>query len=159
MPNHVVFGTALPRCSRIIAVHESEENLKMCFCWHKVAESVHRERERECSETGKWLWIGNKMLFLLLCWITHVFQGSLFDLERTVAVKNCLGGEEKKGDGVVLPAETQPCLDPRRHCSLRYVQSRTMCTENLGLYRMSVDCQLSRQWRAGWLSAQVPHIL
>ena len=64
------------------------------------------------------------MLFFVIVPNNHVFRGSLFDLERTVAVKNSLGAEEKKGDGVV-PAAAQPYLDPRRHCSIRCAQSRT----------------------------------
>ena len=44
-------------------------------------------------------------LLLLLLFVivlnNQVFQGSLFDLECTVAVKNSLSGEgKKKGDGV-----------------------------------------------------------
>lgn len=47
-----------------------------------------------------------------------VFQGSLFDLEHTVAVKNSLCKREK-GEGVIPPAAIQPYLHQRSTLSLQ----------------------------------------
>lgn len=70
--------------------------------------------------------------------LLSVLRGSLFALERAVAVKNSLGRREKKGEGIILPL-LQPLnhictTDPRCHCRIKCGGGTPACKLSPPLY-------------------------